>query len=71
MIRKLLCLSVIAASLSITSCQKEQVSEQTETVSVQETNEVSDQIRKKVSNLNFNSKHVEKNNMLLPDGSFI
>ena len=71
MIRKLLCLSVIAASLSITSCQKEQVSEQNEAVSVQETNEVSDQIRKKVSNLNFNSKHVEKNNMLLPDGSFI
>jgi len=71
MIKKLLCLSVIAASLSITSCQKEQVSEQTETVSVQETNEVSDQIRKKVSNLNFNSKHIEKNNMLLPDGSFI
>tara|TARA_B100001063_G_C16680782_1_gene511629 strand:- start:185 stop:1021 length:837 start_codon:yes stop_codon:yes gene_type:complete len=70
MTKKLLFLSVIAASLSFTSCQKEQVSEQTETIAVQETNDISDQIRKKVSDLNFNSKHVEKNSMLLPDGSF-
>ena len=70
MTKKLLFLSVVAASLSFTSCQKEQVSEQTETIAVQETNEISDQIRKKVSDLNFNSKHVEKNSMLLPDGSF-
>ncbi len=52
------------------SCEKEQVSEQTQVEAVQQTPEISKEIRKKVADLNFNSKHVEKNHMLLPDGSF-
>lgn len=70
MIKRILSLSLIAAALSFTSCEKEQISEQPVFEAVQETQKVPNQIRNKVSNLNFNSKHVEKINMLLPDGNF-
>lgn len=69
--KKINLFSLFLAITLLSSCEKEQVSETTEVASNQQTQEVPDQIRKKVSNLNFNSKHVEKNNMLLPDGSFI
>lgn len=62
--------TLMLAVVIMPSCEKEQVSDQPEVESVQETQDVSSQIRKKVASLNFNSKHVEKNNMLLPDGSF-
>ncbi|MCH4821683.1 zinc-dependent metalloprotease [Gramella lutea] len=55
----------------ISSCEKDQVSEITSDNMVQEEPEISNQLRQKVSDLNFNSKHIKKNNMLLPDGSFI
>lgn len=66
----MLCLSLITVTIGLVSCEKEQVSEQPVVEAVQDTPEVPTQIRKKVSNLNFNSKHVEKSNMLLPDGTF-
>lgn len=62
--------TLMLAVVIMPSCEKEQVSDQPEVESIQETQDVSSQIRKKISSLNFNSKHVEKNNMLLPDGSF-
>lgn len=62
--------TLMLAVVIMPSCEKEQVSDQPEVESVQETQDVSSQIRKEVASLNFNSKHVEKNNMLLPDGSF-
>lgn len=70
MIKRILSLSLIAASISLISCEKEKVSEQPIFEAVQETQEVPKQIRNKVSDLNFNSKHVEKRDMLLPDGTF-
>lgn len=55
----------------MSSCEKEEVSDLPGNSAEQETTEISNQLRKKVSDLNFNSKHIEKNNMLLPDGSFV
>ncbi len=66
---KLLTLFMAIAIMS--SCEKEEVSDLPGNSAEQETTEISNQLRKKVSDLNFNSKHIEKNNMLLPDGSFV
>ncbi|MBT8295482.1 MAG: zinc-dependent metalloprotease [Gramella sp.] len=62
--------TLLLALVIMSSCEKEQVSEQPGVEATQQIQDVSSQIRKKVASLNFNSKHVEKNNMLLPDGSF-
>lgn len=71
MIKRFLSLSLILASIGFTSCEKDEVSEQQDFQTKQETENVSKQIREKVSNLNFNSKNVEKAKMLMPDGSFV
>ncbi|MCB7481416.1 M57 family metalloprotease [Christiangramia sediminis] len=64
MIKRLLFLSVIATSLSITSCQKDEAGNETPTendVAVKTDQElvVTDAVREKVKELNFNSKHIE------------
>lgn len=71
MIKRFLSLSLILASIGFTSCEKDEVSDQQDFQTKQETEDVSKQIREKVSDLNFNSKHVEKAKMLMPDGSFV
>ena len=64
MIKRLLFLSVIATSLSITSCQKDETVTETSTendVAVKTDQElvVTDAVREKVKELNFNAKHIE------------
>lgn len=64
MIKRLLFLSVIATSLSITSCQKDETGNETSTendVAVKTDQElvVTDAVREKVKELNFNAKHIE------------
>ena len=71
MIKRIFCLSLITVTIGLVSCEKDQVTEQPVTEVAAEGPEVPNQIRKKVSDLNFNSKHIEKHNMLLPDGSFL
>ncbi|PTX44180.1 dual-action HEIGH metallo-peptidase [Christiangramia gaetbulicola] len=71
MIKRILCLSLLAVSIGFTSCEKEQVSEQPVSEVAKEGPDVPNHIRKKVADLNFNSKHIVKNDMLLPDGSFL
>ncbi|MFV8226774.1 M57 family metalloprotease [Christiangramia aquimixticola] len=63
-------LSLVLVLGFISSCEKEPMNETLTENSVQEKKQVSKEIRKKVAELNFNSKYVEKQDMLLPDGSF-
>lgn len=66
---KLLTLSL--GLLAFASCEKDQVSESIPENSEIYQEQISPQIREKISDLNFNSKHIEKNKMMLPDGSFV
>lgn len=70
MIKRILCFSTLIAAFSFTSCEKEQVSEQPEIEAAEQTQEITNEVRQKVSDLHFNSKHLEKKQMLLPDGTF-
>lgn len=62
--------SFILAMSLLTACNKDEVNEQTTEAKQTADLEVSRQVRDQVSSLHFNSKHVELNKMLLPDGSF-
>ncbi|WP_300441628.1 M57 family metalloprotease [Christiangramia sp.] len=64
-------LTLLFAISFFASCEKDQVSESVNPVAEKAPDEVSKHIREKVSDLHFNSKHVEKHKMLLPDGSFM
>lgn len=64
-------LTLLVAISIFTSCEKDQISESAPQAVEEPTDGISKQLREKVSDLHFNSKHIEKNNMLLPDGSFI
>jgi len=63
MIKKFLFLSVIATSLSITSCQKDETGKQAtvdnDIAKADQELVVTDAVREKVKELNFNSKHIE------------
>lgn len=61
--------SLLAISL-LMACNKDEVSEPETQLDQSVNMEVSKEIRKQVSDLHFNSKLVEANKMLLPDGSF-
>lgn len=64
-------LTLLFAISFFASCEKDQVSESVTPVAEKASDEVSKNIREKVSDLHFNSKYVEKQKMLLPDGSFM
>jgi len=69
--KKLTLLTLSLGALFITSCEKDQVSETIpETANVTQ-EKISKEVLQKVSDLNFNSEHIEKQMMMLPDGSFI
>ncbi|CAL65440.1 M57 family metalloprotease [Christiangramia forsetii] len=63
MIKRFLFLSVIATSLSITSCQKEEAGNkatvENDVAKADQELVVTDAVREKVKELNFNSKHIE------------
>jgi hypothetical protein len=65
-------LSLVLALTFMASCEKDQVAEAAPTPenAIQTEDGISKQLREQVSKLHFNSKHIERNNMLLPDGSF-
>ncbi|SDS06414.1 M57 family metalloprotease [Gramella sp. MAR_2010_147] len=63
-------LTLLIAISVFTSCEKDQVSESVAETAEKPSDGISKQVRDKVADLHFNSKHVEKNKMLLPDGSF-
>lgn len=63
-------LTLLLAISIFTSCEKDQVSQPAPQSAEKPSDGISKQVREKVSDLHFNSKHVEKNKMLLPDGSF-
>jgi len=69
--KKLTLLTLSLGALFITSCEKDQVSETIpETANVTQ-EKISKEVIQKISDLNFNSEHIEKQMMMLPDGSFI
>ena len=69
--KKITLLTLSLGVLFFASCEKEDVSEiSAETAQVQE-DQISKEVLKRISDLNFNSKHVEKQMMMLPDGSSI
>lgn len=63
-------LSYLLAVSLLMACNKDEVSEPETQLNENVNMEVSKEIRKQVSDLHFNSKMVETNKMLLPDGSF-
>lgn len=64
---------LVLALTFMVSCDKDEVSspESETSQTIQTQDGISKQLREQVSKLHFNSKHIEHNNMLLPDGSFI
>lgn len=62
-------LTLLFAIAFMTSCEKDQVVEGTPETTEATLDGVSKQIRDQVADLNFHSKLIEKNKMLLPDGS--
>ncbi|MCP9198413.1 zinc-dependent metalloprotease [Gramella sp. GC03-9] len=54
----------------LVSCNKDEVADSNQEMAESSNKEVSKAIRDQVTDLHFNSKHIELNKMLLPDGSF-
>ncbi len=69
--KKIKLLSLLVVLSIITSCQKDEVAESTPITKETADFDVSKEVIDKVTELHFNSKIVEKNEMLLPDGSYI
>ena len=69
--KKIKLLSLLVVLSIITSCQKDEVAESNTITNETADFDVSKEVIDKVADLHFNSKLVEKNKMLLPDGSYM
>ena len=69
--KKIKLLSLLVVLSIITSCQKDEVAESNTITNETADFDVSKEVIDKVADLHFNSKLVEKNKMLLPDGNYM
>lgn len=63
-------LLLFSSAILLVSCQKDEVAQQIDDPQASLKPEISKDVMSKLSNLHFNTKHVELGSMLLPDGSF-